>query len=105
MYPGYKENEVLLDNKGEVIDFQCSLASSMYVNGVKMPEVWCDEECSFSYELEDNEWIKVVDSFVLLTIRECLFSVSKPFKMKIMGSIPLIYTSVLKKMARLFPRL
>ena len=64
MYPGYKENEVLLDNKGEVIDFQCSLASSMYVNGVKMPEVWCDEECSFSYELEDNEWIKVVDSFV-----------------------------------------
>ena len=61
MHPDYDKKEVYLDNKGDIIDFRCALASSYYINGVKNPDVWCDEDCSFSYDLEENDWIKIVD--------------------------------------------
>lgn len=61
MHPDYDKKEIYLDNKGAVVDFRCALASSYYINGVKNPDFWCDENCSFSYELEKNDWIKIVD--------------------------------------------
>lgn len=61
LHPDHDASVVYLDNKGDIVDFPCALASSFYVNGKKSNEVWCNEECAFSYEMEENEWIKVLD--------------------------------------------
>lgn len=61
LHPDHEASVVYLDNKGDIVDFPCALASSFYVNGKKSTEVWCNEECTFSYEMEENEWIKVLD--------------------------------------------
>jgi lipoprotein len=62
LHPDCDKRAVYLDNKGDTIDFQCALASTYYINGNKVPDLfWCDEEASFSYELAENEWIRVLD--------------------------------------------
>lgn len=61
LHTDFDRNVIYLDNKGDVVDFRCALASSMYINGIKDLEYWCDEECTFSYSLEENDWIRVAD--------------------------------------------
>lgn len=61
MHPDMESKELYLDNKGDTIDFKCALASSYYVNGVKSTDLWCNENCTFDYELEVNDWIKVLE--------------------------------------------